>query len=278
MVLTPTYHAFRADHRSRDLGGHSIGGSGATRIGIKLGNGSRKPYCRARSAGGYDGRWPGAEPLQSFSRRKLLSIAGAVAVGLRSAKASAQTIRRTPGQILGPFYPVQKPVDQDADLTTIADRAGRAAGQIIEVMGRVTDRRGEPVAGARIEIWQANMHGRHTHPSDRNTAPLDPNFEGYALLTTDSEGRYRFRSIKPGAYPEDSGLLRAPHIHFDVLGRQNRLVTQMYFAGDPLNDTDRIIQTAAANRHRLIVPFEHGAAPAVRDALVGSWNIVLDEG
>jgi protocatechuate 3,4-dioxygenase, beta subunit len=120
--------------------------------------------------------------------------------------------------------------------------------------------------------------GAITHPSDRNTAPLDPHFEGYALLTTDSEGRYRFGSIKPGAYPEDSGTMRAPHIHFDVLGRSNRLVTQMYFAGDPLNDTDRIIQTAAANRHRLIAPFERRGSPAVQDALVASWDIVLDEG
>jgi protocatechuate 3,4-dioxygenase beta subunit len=172
---------------------------------------------------------------------------------------------------------VQKPLDQDADLTSIAGRSGQAAGQVIEVMGRVINRRGEAVAGARIEIWQANTHGRYTHPSDRHTAPLDPNFEGYALLTTDSEGRYRFRSIKPGAYPEDSGAMRAPHIHFDVRGHSNRLVTQMYFAGERLNDTDRFIQTAAANRSRLIVSFERSASSA-QDALVGSWDIVLDEG
>ena len=218
--------------------------------------------------------------LHKPSRRDVLLLAGAgtMAAGLRPAAAMAQTIRRTPSQILGPFYPVHKPLDQDADLTTIAGRTGRAAGQIIEVTGRVINRRGEPVAGARLEIWQANAHGRYTHPSDRNPAPIDPNFEGYAVLTTDSDGNYRFRSIKPGAYPEDSGALRAPHIHFDVLGRSNRLVTQMYFAGEPLNDTDRIIQTAGANRGRLIVPFERQASPAAQDGLVGSWEIVLDEG
>ena len=216
--------------------------------------------------------------LHKPSRRELLLLAGAAAAGLNPAAAIAQAIRRTPSQILGPFYPVHKPLDQDADLTTIAGRNGRATGQLIEVMGRVTNRRGEPVTGAHIEIWQANAHGRYTHPSDRNTAPLDPNFEGYALLTTDSAGRYRFRTIKPGAYPEDSGTIRAPHIHFDVLGRHNRLVTQMYFAGESLNDTDRIIQTAAANRHRLIVPFARPASPGAQDALVGSWDIVLDEG
>jgi protocatechuate 3,4-dioxygenase, beta subunit len=213
-----------------------------------------------------------------LSRRDVLLLAGAVAAGVKPPSASAQTIRRTPSQILGPFYPVQKPVDQDADLTTIAGRKGRAAGQIIEVGGRVVNRRGEPVAGARVEIWQANTHGRYTHQSDRNVAPLDPNFEGYALLTTDREGNYRFRTIKPGAYPEDSGTLRAPHIHFDVLGRNNRLVTQMYFEGEPLNEKDRIIQTAGTNRHRLIVPFKRAASDRTQDVLVGSWDIVLDEG
>jgi protocatechuate 3,4-dioxygenase beta subunit len=179
--------------------------------------------------------------------------------------------------VLGPFYPVTKPADQDADLTVIAGRSGRAAGQAIELSGRVLNRFGKPVSGARIEIWQANTHGRYTHPSDRNTAPLDPNFEGFAVLASNEDGRYRFTSVKPGAYPDDSGVLRAPHIHFDVLGRTNRLVTQMYFAGETLNDTDRFLATAGPNRERLIVKF----APRVeRDVpvLVGSWDIVLDEG
>jgi protocatechuate 3,4-dioxygenase beta subunit len=215
--------------------------------------------------------------LRKVSRRDLLLLASAAVSGFHPEATSAQSIRRTPSQVLGPFYPVQKPLDQDADLTLIAGRNGRATGQIIEVVGRVINRREEPVAGARIEIWQANTHGRYRHPSDGSNVPLDPNFEGYALLTTDSDGKYRFRSIRPGAYPEDSGTMRAPHIHFDVMGRSNRLVTQMYFAGEPLNDTDRIIQTAGANRQRLIVPFERPAATA-QDALVGSWDIVLDEG
>jgi hypothetical protein len=102
--------------------------------------------------------------LHKPSRRDLLVLAGAIAAGLNSAGAIAQTVRRTPSQILGPFYPVHKPVDQDADLTTSAGRSGRATGQIIEVMGRVINRRGEPVAGARIEIWQANTHGRYYAP------------------------------------------------------------------------------------------------------------------
>jgi protocatechuate 3,4-dioxygenase beta subunit len=149
---------------------------------------------------------------------------------------------------------------------------------VIELSGRVINRNGRPVAGARIEIWQANTHGRYTHPSDRNPAPLDPNFEGFAVLKTDAEGRYRFTSIKPGAYPEDSGALRAPHIHFDILGATNRTVTQMYFAGEALNQTDRFLATAGANRERLIVAFQPASAGLPEAPLIGQWDIVLDEG
>ncbi len=216
-----------------------------------------------------------------LSRRDLLRLSGVGGVLLAATASPAiaqQAIRRTPAQILGPFYPVVKPLDQDADLTMIAGKPGRAAGQVIDVMGRIINRHRKPVSGAKVEIWQANTHGRYTHPSDRNTAPLDPNFEGFAVLTTDDEGRYRFRTIKPGAYPEDSGVMRAPHIHFDITGRTNRLVTQMYFAGEPLNDADRFLHTALANRNRLIVPF--GPSPEQKDAapLTGVWDIVLDEG
>ena len=216
-----------------------------------------------------------------LSRREVIRRCGLGAIGWASGAgigAAQQEIRRTPTQVLGPFYPVVKPVDQDADLTVIGGRATRAAGQVIELAGRVITRRGRPVAGARIEIWQANTHGRYTHPSDRNPAPLDPNFDGYALLTTDAEGRYRFTTIKPGSYPEDSGAIRAPHIHFDVLGRTNRLVTQMYFAGEPLNETDRFLATAGRNRERLIVPFSPAATAGTTNRLAGNWEIVLDEG
>jgi protocatechuate 3,4-dioxygenase, beta subunit len=215
-----------------------------------------------------------------LSRRDLLRLSGAGGLLWMAGRteAEAQTLRRTPTQVLGPFYPVVKPLDRDADLTAIAGRPGRAAGQVVEVMGRITNREGRPVAGARVEIWQANTHGRYTHPSDRNPAPLDPNFEGFAVLTTDDEGRYRFKTIKPGAYPEDSGAMRAPHIHFEVLGRTNRLVTQMYFAGEALNDTDRFLATAAGNRERLIVPFRSSSGLQVDGPLVGVWDIVLDQG
>src|SRR5882724_11198795 len=216
-----------------------------------------------------------------ISRRHVLGMAVAVGSLAMSGSVSAvlaQALRRTPGQILGPFYPVRKPLDQDADLTTIAGKPGRAAGQVIHVMGRVLNVAGQPVQGASVEIWQANTHGRYTHPSDTNPAPLDPHFEGFAVLTTDAEGRYRMKTIKPGAYPAGPDRMRPPHIHFEVTGQSNRLVTQMYFAGEPLNDTDPFLQGAGANKERLIVPLEPPTQELEPDALVAVWDIVLAQG
>ena len=215
------------------------------------------------------------------SRRHLLGMAVAVgglamSGGVRSVL--AQALQRTPGQILGPFYPVLKPLDQDADLTTIAGKPGRAEGQVMHVMGRVVNLAGQPVQGARVEIWQSNTHGRYNHPSDTNPTPLDPHFEGFAVLTTDAEGRYRFKTIKPGAYPASADRMRPPHIHFEVTGKSNRVVTQMYFAGEPWNDKDPALQGAGANKERLIVTLQPPTQGLEADALVAVWDIVLDKG
>jgi protocatechuate 3,4-dioxygenase beta subunit len=118
-------------------------------------------------------------------------------------------------------------------------------------MGRGLNLSGEPVRNAKVEVWQANTYGRYTHPSDPNPAPLDPNFDGAAVLTTDSEGRYRFKTIKPAAYPAGPNMMRPAHIHFQVTGRQNRLVTQMYFENDPYNAADPFLNSAA--RKELLV-------------------------
>jgi protocatechuate 3,4-dioxygenase beta subunit len=130
--------------------------------------------------------------IGDLSRREILrmsAILGVTSVVSTKFAFAQAALLRTPGQILGPFYPV-KPFDQNADLTKVPGRPGRAEGEILNVMGRVLNLKGEPVRNAKIEVWQANAHGRYTHPSDTNPAPLDPNFEGSAALTTDSEGRY----------------------------------------------------------------------------------------
>jgi protocatechuate 3,4-dioxygenase beta subunit len=222
------------------------------------------------------------ENRNGISRRGILGTAiaaGGFAFFGGIGAAWAQAMRRTPDQILGPFYPVVKPAYQGTDLTVIPGRAGRAAGQVIHLMGRVLDAQGQPVPGARVEIWQANARGRYTHPGDTNPAPLDPNFEGSVILATDAQGRYRIKTVKPGAYPAGpDARMRPPHIHFDVTGKSNRLVTQLYFAGEPLNDNDHFLQGAGEGKNRLIVTLKPPTPGLEPDSLVGEWDIVLDRG
>jgi len=194
---------------------------------------------------------------RTLHRRHVLQIAtvfGTIGAFLPSKLALAQSpLARTPDQILGPFYPVRKVPDPGGDLTRLPGRQGRAAGQVLNVMGRVLNIKGEPVRGAKLEIWQANTHGRYTHPADANRAPLDPNFEGTAVLKSDAEGRYKFKTIKPGAYPAGPGIVRPPHVHFRLTGHEDELVTQMYFEGEPLNEQDRFLQSAPPDRRVLLV-------------------------
>lgn len=184
----------------------------------------------------------------------------------------------TPEQVMGPFYPMIKPLDRDADLTVIRGKRGRAQGSTIHVMGRVVDRKGEPVRGGRLEVWQANAAGRYDHPSDTNPAPLDPNFQGYCVIRTDADGRYRFKSIKPGAYPVGPAVIRPPHIHFEVLGHRDRLVTQMYFPDDPLNEKDDIFRQLGQFKGAAIGKVLPPPKELEPDSKLVMWDIVLDRG
>lgn len=193
-------------------------------------------------------------------RRDLIKIAAAFsAMGavspLKLALAQSR-LRRTPDQILGPFYPAMKSADLSGDLTHVPGGTGHAEGQVLNVMGRVLTINGEAVRGATLEVWQANSYGRYTHPADRNPAPLDSNFEGFAVLKTDGDGRYKFKTVKPGAYPIGPfapGVVRPPHIHIRLVGHEDELVTQMYFEGDPLNDQDRWLQSALPGSTDLLI-------------------------
>jgi protocatechuate 3,4-dioxygenase beta subunit len=211
-----------------------------------------------------------------FSRRQAIALSGAAAL---AALAQADSRRaRTPAQTSGPFYPLDKPLDTDADLTVIQGRAGRAAGQVIHVTGRVLDVAGAPVPGARLEIWQANTHGRYRHPDDGNSAaPLDPHFEGYAALRTDSQGWYRFKTIKPAPYPAGNRM-RPAHIHFDVRGRVDRLVTQMYFPGDELMKDDFVLAPVRGREHLLIADMGPPTGDLEPDSRLARWDIVLEWG
>jgi protocatechuate 3,4-dioxygenase, beta subunit len=177
---------------------------------------------------------------------------------------------------MGNTYPVEKPLDQDGDLTVVAGKNGRAKGAVIYFTGRVLDRRGQPVAGAQIEIWQANTHGRYIHPSDGNPAPLDPNFEGYGIQRTDNQGWFRFKTIKPGPYRGGKNWMRAPHIHADIIGKRGRIVTQVYFENEALNKSDRLLHSIA-NPKALIAKRQASVDGAETDGVSYYWEVIVPE-
>jgi protocatechuate 3,4-dioxygenase, beta subunit len=221
--------------------------------------------------------------IKTMHRRHVLrtaAVIGAMSLFPPAKLALAQSaLRRTPDQILGPFFPIGRTPDPGGDLTHLPGKPGRAAGQVLNIVGRVLNVKGEPVRGAKVEVWQANAAGRYTHPSDTNPAALDPNFEGFAALTTDAEGRYHFKTIKPGAYPAAPGLIRPPHIHFDVRGTTDVLVTQLYFEGEPENDKDWFLQSIPAPaRSRLTVKLLPPTSEFEADSKLAVFDIVLSSG
>ena len=189
-------------------------------------------------------------------------------------KISNPTRVPTPPQPEGPFYPVTKPQGEDADLTFIPGRQGKARGQIIYVTGQVMNLQGRPLSGVKVEIWQANTHGRYTHPEDTNPAPLDPNFEGYGVSTTDAGGNYRFKTVKPAGYRASGDWVRPPHIHFRITGKGNSLTTQLYFEGEPLNEKDSLLSNTE-NKEALITKLRAPTKDIEPEALIAPWDIVL---
>jgi protocatechuate 3,4-dioxygenase beta subunit len=164
----------------------------------------------------------------------------------------------TLSELTGPLALEQRLPLTSHDLAHLTPNAPRAIGQYIEVAGRVMDEDGAPLAGCLIEIWQANSAGKYIHEMDRHEAPVDPNFTGLGRFVTDAGGRYKFRTIKPGAYPvtESAWWWRPPHIHFSIFGPSwmNRFITQIFFPGEPLNETDLLLNAVRdlEARHRLI--------------------------
>lgn len=156
-----------------------------------------------------------------------------------------------------PVYGADQLGPLDHDLTRNAIKNGEPLGERIIVTGRVTDEDGKPVRHALVEVWQANAAGRYAHKVDQHDAPLDPNFLGAGRCLTDGEGRYSFKSVKPGAYPwgNHPNAWRPNHIHFSLFGDYfaSRLVTQMYFPGDPLLAYDPIYQGVPEDARALLV-------------------------
>jgi protocatechuate 3,4-dioxygenase beta subunit len=178
----------------------------------------------------------------------------------------------------GPVFGRVKVGPDDHDLTR--QHKGEPLGERIIVTGRVVDSDGRPLSNTLVEVWQANAAGRYVDPVDQHPAPLDPNFTGAGRCLTDSEGRFRFISVKPGAYPwrNHANAWRPAHIHFSVFGPQlsGRLVTQMYFPGDPLIPLDPILNSIPdpRARERLVARFDLQTTEP-EWALGYRWDIVL---
>ncbi len=201
-----------------------------------------------------------------------------VGTRLRAPKEPLVIIPETLTELTGPAYGESAVDELDADLTR--QRAGEPLGERIVVSGRVLGSDGRPLSGQLVEIWQANAGGRYRHEVDTHDAPLDPNFDGAGRCLTDADGRYRFITVKPGAYPwkNHHNAWRPNHIHFSLFGRAftERLVTQMYFPGDPLFEFDPIFNSIPdpAVRERLISRFDLELTRP-EWALGYRWDIVL---
>lgn len=214
-----------------------------------------------------------------IGRRAALSGLAA-ALGLAAARpfdsaraALEPKLTPTPGQAEGPFYPPEWLGDIDNDLVLVKGEDAEAMGTVLHLRGRVLNRHGEPIEGASVEIWQCDAQGVYHHPWDeRGRRKADAGFQGRGRVETDAQGRYVFRTIKPAAY---SG--RTPHIHFKIMQPGgDTLVTQMYFAGEPTNDRDFILNSIAdpAQRESLIVPLEDAGA-VEPGAVAGQFDVVL---
>jgi protocatechuate 3,4-dioxygenase beta subunit len=181
----------------------------------------------------------------------------------------------------GPVFGTDQIAASDGDLTGQHD--GQPLGERIIVSGRVVDEDGRPIRGALVEVWQANAAGRYRHEVDQHPAPLDPNFSGAGRCLTDGDGTYRFVTIKPGAYPwgNHENAWRPAHIHFSLFGRSftQRLVTQMYFPGDPLFEFDPIFNAVRDPQARALLVARFDLATTRPEwALAYRWDVVLGRG
>ncbi|MEZ5854595.1 MAG: protocatechuate 3,4-dioxygenase subunit beta [Hyphomicrobiaceae bacterium] len=197
-----------------------------------------------------------------------------------SARKPLIPIKQSLSELTGPVYGHESLAENDGDLTLNARKTGEPIGERIVVTGRVQDENGRPVANTLIEIWQANAAGRYIHVNDQHDAPIDPNFFGTGRVVTDGDGRYKFHTVRPGAYPfaaNGDNAWRPPHIHLSLFGPSiaTRLVTQMFFPGDPLLPQDPIFMgVPAAARPRLVAEFDMEATEP-NWALGYRYDIVL---
>jgi len=217
----------------------------------------------------------------SFGGEVQVDYPGYRSTRLRAPNRPLVTIPEAAHPVAGPVFGEDALDPSDADLT--AQHAGEPLGERIVVSGRLLDEDGRPIPSGLIEIWQANAAGRYRHDVDVHPAPLDPNFSGAGRTLTDSEGNYRFVTIKPGAYPwrNHENAWRPAHVHFSVFGRAfpQRLVTQMYFPGDPLFPYDPIFNAVRDPKARELLVSQFDLATTTPEWALGfHWDIVLGRG
>ena len=211
------------------------------------------------------------------TRREFAKQVGlGASLSLFGSTVSAKTV--TPSQVEGPFHPMDDQADLDADLTRVEGRRKAAIGDAVIVRGRVLDADGAPIRDATLDIWQANYFGRYTHPDDKNDAPLDPDFQGWAVIQSHDAGDYRIKTIVPGPYPlKYIGFdgWRCRHIHFKLSHPDYReLTTQMYFEGDPWIAQDEEIKRAPETQRDLLIA-KRGVDEST-GLTVYTFDIVLD--
>ena len=217
----------------------------------------------------------------SFGDEVQVDYPGYRSTRLRAPKRPLVTLPESAHPVGGPVFGDETVSDLDYDLTQ--QHEGEPLGERIIVAGRLLDRDGKPIRNALVEVWQANAGGRYKHQVDQHPAPLDPNFSGAGRCLTDDDGNYRFITVKPGAYPwgNHDNAWRPAHIHFSIFGRSftERLVTQMYFPGDPLFRFDPIFNSIRNPAARALLVSEFDLDSTRPDwALAYRWNIVLGNG
>jgi protocatechuate 3,4-dioxygenase beta subunit len=217
----------------------------------------------------------------SFGDEVQIDYPGYRSTRLRAPKRPLVTLPESAHPFGGPVFGDETVSELDYDLTQ--QHEGEPLGERIIVAGRLLDQDGKPIRKALVEVWQANAGGRYKHHVDQHPAPLDPNFSGAGRCLTDDDGNYRFITVKPGAYPwgNHENAWRPAHIHFSVFGRSftERLVTQMYFPGDPLFRFDPIFNAIRNPAARALLVSEFDLDSTKPDwALAYRWNIVLGNG
>ena len=207
----------------------------------------------------------------NYRRRKILTSAAMLTL---SPALFAEELLKTPRMTAGPFYPDKLPLDKDNDLIIVNDSITLAVGQVLHLSGQVMDTKGRMVKDALVEIWQVDANGRYLHSRDYREDENDKNFQGYGLFQTDSNGAYRFRTIRPVEYGSGFGR-RTPHIHFAITSRQHKpLISQIFFA-DEDNSDDGLWSRLSDSQRQALSVFPKPVAGSGINEQAATFNIVL---